>query len=147
MHRFMISVCIALLVGAAAAQAANQPNVILVLANNKLRASGPVEARLRVRAGADGTGRLQWRTEDQKGFSASGQEKSFAVAGGDWQELSVPLAARGRVVHLRFFPPVGKQPVEIDWIEIAPTGAGDKERQRWDFKDAADPTNHKELPD
>jgi hypothetical protein len=53
------------------------------------------------------------------------------------------LAVEGRLVHLRLFPPVQKQPVEIDWIEITPTGGNDKERQRWDFKDAADPTKPK----
>ena len=104
------------------------------LANAKLRATGPVELRLRIRAGRNGTGRLQWRTEDQTGFPATGQTASFGVRGGDWQELSVPLAVEGRLVQLRLFPPVQKQPVEIDWIEIAPIGGNDKDRQRWDFK-------------
>jgi hypothetical protein len=113
------------------------------LANNKLRVNGPVEVRLRVRTGGSGTGRLQWRTEDQKGFPESGQDKSFAVVGGNWQELNVPLAAQGRVVHLRLFPPARKHPVEIDWIEIAPTGGSDKETERWDFGDASEPTKHK----
>ena len=54
----------------------------------------------------DGAARLQWRTEGQEDFSASGQEKSFDVVGGDWQELSVPLAIEGHLVHLRLFPPV-----------------------------------------
>jgi arylsulfatase A-like enzyme len=113
------------------------------LANAKLRASGPVEVRLRIRTSTRGTGRLQWRTEDQKLFPATGQTTSFGVHGGDWQELSVPLAVEGRLVHLRLFPPVRKQPVEIDWIEITPTGGNDKERQRWDFRGAAEPTSPK----
>ena len=29
--------------------------------------------------------------------------------------------------------------VEIDWIEIVPTEGNDKEKQLWDFGDAADP--------
>ncbi|MFC1597381.1 sulfatase [Planctomycetota bacterium] len=109
------------------------------IANAKVRASGPVEVRLRIRAQKDGTGRLQWRTEGQELFPATGQTKSLAVAGGDWQELSVPLAVEGRLVHMRFFPPAQKRPVEIDWIEIAPTGGSDKETQRWVFQDAAAP--------
>ncbi len=113
------------------------------LANAKVRASGPVEFTLRVRTRVDGTARLQWRTEGQDLFPATGQSKSSAVAGGDWQELSVPLAVEGRLVHVRVFLPDRKRPVEIDWIEIMPTGGSDKERQRWDFKDAADPKNLK----
>ena len=109
------------------------------LANAKLRVDGPVEVRLRIRTDARGTGRLQWRTEEQTLFPATGQTASFGVRSGDWQELSVPLAVEGRLVHVRLFLPVQKQPVEIDWIEITPTGGNDKERQRWDFRDAADP--------
>ena len=114
------------------------------IANAKLRANGPVEVRLRIRTLKNGTGRLQWRTEGQDRFPETGQGKSFDVAGGDWQELSVPLAVEGRLVQVRFFLPDRKRPVEIDWIEIMPTEANDKERQRWDFQDAAD--TKKESP-
>ncbi len=48
--------------------------------------------------------------------------------------MNVPLAVEGRLVQLRLFPPVQKHPVEIDWIEIGPTGASDTEKQRWDFR-------------
>jgi hypothetical protein len=56
---------------------------------------------------------------------------------GDWQELTVPLAVEGRLVHLRLFLPAQKQPVEIDWIEIAPAGGHNKARHRWDFAESA----------
>ena len=114
------------------------------IANAKVRASGPVEVRLRIRAQEDGTGRLQWRTEGQGRFPETGQRRSFDVAGGDWQELSVPLAVEGRLVQVRLFLPYAKRPTEIDWIEIMPTEGNDKERQRWDFQDAAD--TKKESP-
>jgi len=106
-----------------------------LLVNAKLRVDGPAEARLRIRTPADGTARLQWRTETQALFPTSGQSKSFKIVGGDWQELTVPLAVEGRLVHVRFFPPAQKQPVEIDWIEIGSAEGNDKERQRWDFRD------------
>jgi len=114
------------------------------IANAKVRASGPVEVRLRIRTLKNGTGRLQWRTEVQGGFPETGQRRSFDVAGGDWQELSVPLGVEGRLVQLRLFAPDQKQPVEIDWIELAPIGGNGKERQRWDFTEAVDPK--KESP-
>ena len=50
------------------------------VANAKLRANGPVEVRLRIRTRDGGTGRLQWRTEGQAAFPATGQSTSFAVA-------------------------------------------------------------------
>jgi arylsulfatase A-like enzyme len=103
------------------------------LATVKVRANGPVEVRFRIRTKADGNGRLQWRTEGQELFPATGQRKSFAVTGGDWQELKVPLAVEGRLVHMRLFPPVQKQPVEIDWIEIRPTKGKTEGVKRWDF--------------
>ena len=109
------------------------------LTNAKLHSQGLVEFRIRVRTRVDGTARLQWRTEGQEIFPATGQTESFAVAAGDWQELSVPLAVEGRLVHVRFFLSDRKRPVEIDWIEITPTGGIDKEKQRWDFTETADP--------
>ena len=56
----------------------------------------------------------------------------------------MPLGVEGRLVQLRLFLPVQKHPVEIDWIEITPTGGIDKEKQRWDFTETADPK--KESP-
>ncbi len=103
------------------------------LSNAKVRVSGPVEFKLRIRTRVDGTARLQWRTEGQERFPATGQLKSFTVAGGDWQELSVPLAVEGRLVHLRLFLPDPKRTVEIDWIEIGPADENVKDRKRWDF--------------
>jgi len=115
------------------------------LANAKLRAKGPVDVRLRIRTRKDGTARLQWRTEGQDRFPATGQSKAFAVAGGDWKELSVLLAVEGRLVHLRLFPPDQKQPVEIDWIEVRPSDGDAKDRKRWDFSAPPKPTAPKKT--
>jgi len=109
--------------------AARQP----LLVNSKTRVEGPAAFRLRIRTQKSGNARLQWRTEDQELFPATGQSKSFAVAGGDWQELNVPLPVRGKLVQLRFYPPSQKQPIEIDWIELAPKDGDAKSQQRWDF--------------
>lgn len=108
-----------------------------LLVNNKIRVDGPVEFKLRVRAHADGTARLQWRTEDQEIFPPTGQSHTFAIASGDWQELTVPLAVEGRLVQVRFFPPAQKRPVAIDWIEIGSAGASAQDRKRWDFDGSA----------
>ncbi|MDG2223576.1 MAG: sulfatase [Rubripirellula sp.] len=106
------------------------------ITNAKLRMDGPVEFKMRVRTQAGGTGRIQWRTEAQKSFPKNGQDQSFKIVGGDWQELSVPLAVDGKLIHLRLFPPRQKQPLFIDWIEIVPNAAKPEGRKRWDFRDA-----------
>lgn len=108
-----------------------------LLINAKLRCNGPLAVKLRMRTAEDGAGAIQWRTEGQELFPPSGQRQSFGVNGGDWQELTVPLAVEGRLIHLRLYPPASKQPMEIDWIEIGPVDGDDKETQRWDFGDAA----------
>lgn len=102
-----------------------------LLVNSKLRIDGPLEVKLRIRTKAKGTGRLQWRTEEQELFPKTGQNQSFQITGGQWQEVSVPLVVEGKLVQLRFFPPKMKQAVEIDWIEIGSTRGNDQ--QRWDF--------------
>ena len=104
------------------------------VANARVRVRGPVEVRLRIKAPKSGTGRLQWRTEGQDGFPESGQRKSFDVAGGDWQELSVSLPVESQLIHLRLFPSDTKRPTEIDWIEIGTAGGKASDRKRWDFK-------------
>ena len=109
------------------------------LANAKVRANGPAEVRLRIRAQADGKARLQWRTEGQDLFPKNGQTKSFAITGGDWQELNVSLPVEGRLVHMRFFLPNGKKPLEIDWIEAGSKSKDAKDRKRWDFAGPAKP--------
>ena len=108
-----------------------------LLVNSKLQVDGAAEFKLRIRIQANGTARLQWRTEDQKTFPPTGQSKSFAVAGGDWQELTVPLAVEGTLVHVRFFLPAQRQPMDIDWIEIGLADANAQDRKRWDFDGSA----------
>ena len=104
------------------------------VANAKVRATGPVEVKFRIRTQKAGTGRLQWRTENQTSFPDTGQRRSFDVVGGDWQELSVPLDVQGRLVHVRLFLPDSKRSTEIDWIEIGSKDGTANGRQRWNFK-------------
>ena len=103
-----------------------------LLINSKVDAEGPATVKLRLRSGKAGKGIVQWRAEGQDTFPKD-QTASFETAGNDWQEVAVPLKATGKIVHLRLFPPAGKQPVAFDWIEIGSEGA-DGKPQRWDFQ-------------
>ena len=94
---------------------------------------GPVLASVRLRSAKGGKATLQWRTSDQKDFSAKGQSKKFSIKSGDWQDIEIKLPVKGVLQHLRMFVPISKEPLEIDWIEITPVGGKPKKSQRWDF--------------
>lgn len=105
------------------------------LANAKVRVNGPVEVGLRIRSTTGGMARLQWRLAGQDTFPEDGQRQTFEIAGGDWQQLRVPLDVPGQLVHIRLFMPNAKQATEIDWIEIASQNGGSSDR--WDFGKSA----------
>ena len=96
---------------------------------------GSVLANVRLRSAKGGKATLQWRTSDQKDFSAKGQSKKVSIKGGDWQDVEIKLPVKGTLQHLRMFLPVGKEPLEIDWIELKPADAkaDTKQTKRWDF--------------
>jgi hypothetical protein len=74
---------------------------------------------------------VQWRTAAQEEFPASGQVAEFALgASEDWLEAKVTLPVEGMLLHLRLYLPAQKNPVEIDWVELAPARG---KPQRWDF--------------
>ena len=110
------------------------------IANARIRADGPVAVSLRIRTQQDATGRLQWRTEGQDKFPETGQRQSFKIKSGEWQELSVPLDVKGRLVHLRLFMADTKRATEIDWIEVSSVDGNARERKRWDFRTGASAT-------
>ena len=103
------------------------------LANASLEVEGPVLASVRLHSAKGGKATLQWRTSDQKDFSAKGQSKRFSIKGGDWQDVEIKLPVKGTLQHLRMFVPISKEPLEIDWIEITPAGGKSKQSKRWDF--------------
>ena len=112
------------------------------LTNSNLNFEGPLKVSMRIRSGKDGKGKLQWRTKDQKDFTAKGQSRDFSIEAEDWMELSVPLPVNGFLRHLRIFMPAGKEPLEIGWIEIRPSKGKYK---RWNFG-VATKTNQKTKP-
>ncbi|MEM7477561.1 MAG: hypothetical protein AAF483_21450, partial [Planctomycetota bacterium] len=109
------------------------------LATAKLRINSPAQVRIRIRAPKDGRATLQWRTEDQDEFPEVGQRQSFAIKGGDWQELTVPVDVKGRLVHLRLYMSDSKRPTEIDWIEIGPKEGNSIDFKFWDFRVVSNP--------
>ena len=58
-----------------------------------------------------------------------GQNATFTVKPGDWQEITVQVPAEGAIGILRLYLPAQKQPIELDWIELA----GKAKPKRWEF--------------
>ena len=54
----------------------------------------------------------------------------YSAKGGEWQEITVDLPHKGPAAIMRLYLPHAKEAVEIDWVELKPTGA---KARRWDF--------------
>jgi uncharacterized sulfatase len=68
---------------------------------NGLDLAGPVTLRLRLRAGAAGSGNVTWRAKGQADFAAE-QTATFAVpAGSGAREVEVKVPVQGSLLHVR----------------------------------------------
>jgi hypothetical protein len=55
---------------------------------------------------------------------------AFQARAGEWQEIEVDLASPRETSILRLYLPNAAEPVELDWVELKPTGG---KARRWDF--------------
>ncbi len=92
--------------------------------------SGPATLKFRIRCAVKGDAKIEWMSPggDKKEKS---QSVPYTLNGGDWQEVSVDIPAKGALGILRLYLPAQPQPVEIDWIELQGAGA----KKRWDFSE------------
>jgi arylsulfatase A-like enzyme len=87
------------------------------LSHVDLDLAGPVTATLRLRAKTGGTGTLTWRTKTAS--FAPGQSAAFDwPAGADFQEVTVTLPEKARLIHLRLTPPKAIVGAEIQSITL-----------------------------
>lgn len=91
--------------------------------------TGPAVVKFRVRCASGGAGKIEWLPSGKADAPAGAQSVPFKVAEGDWQEVSVDLAAKGPIGILRIYLPAQERPVELDWIEVRARGT----LRRWDF--------------
>lgn len=89
---------------------------------------GAQVVKLRARCAGGGDGKIAWLTP-AAGAQGAEQSVPFSLKGGDWQELTVNVPAKGQVGIMRVYLPAQTQPVEVDWISIA----GGGKTRRWDF--------------
>ncbi len=90
--------------------------------------AGPSVVKLRLRSAAGGAGKVEWLPSPKQ--PAQAKSVPFAVAGGEWQELSVALPVTGPLGVVRLYLPADKAPVQLDWVELSSDGG---KSQRWDF--------------
>jgi hypothetical protein len=93
---------------------------------------GPITLHLQARGvnGKSGTGRVQWRTQEQTEFPATGQTVGFEIsASTTWQDITVQVPVEGRSQLLRLHVPAtdGLDIRSISWK------AQDEKPVEWDF--------------
>ncbi len=87
------------------------------LSRTGLDLAGPVTVKLRTRATQGGPSTITWRTRTS-GFTPE-QSVSFQwPTGPEWQDVTLELPEKGRLIHLRVTPPRTASATEIDSIEI-----------------------------
>ena len=102
------------------------------LGTAQVKLDGPITLRLQARGvdGKSGTGRVQWRTQKQTEFPATGQTVDFEVPESTtWQDITVQVPVEGRSQLLRLYVPAtdGLDIRSIRWK------AQDGKPVQWDF--------------
>jgi len=106
------------------------------------KATGP-SPFLGVGAGLTGPAKVTFRLRTATGgdshvdlIPTSGGKETGVIAfpysakGGEWQEITVDLPHKGPAAIMRLYLPHANEVVELDWVELKPTGA---KSRRWDF--------------
>ncbi|MCH5374052.1 MAG: hypothetical protein JJ992_08750, partial [Planctomycetes bacterium] len=88
---------------------------------------GPAAVTFHARSAVGGTGKVEWIPPGTSPVPAN--SAPFTLKAGDWQSVTVHIAAQGPLGIVRIYLPAQKQAVEVDWIELR--GAG--KPRRWDF--------------
>ena len=102
------------------------------LGTAQVQFEGPITLHLQARGvdGKSGKGRVQWRTQAQAEFPATGQTVDFEVsASTTWQDITVQVPVEGRSDLLRLHVPAsdGLDIRSISWK------AQDGKPVQWDF--------------
>lgn len=91
--------------------------------------SGAAKISFRIRCEKGGEGFVELLPK-VGGKSEGPWRVSYAVKGGDWQDVAVELPGHGEVPILRLYLPEPNGLVDFDWIEVK---AGREKPKRWDF--------------
>jgi len=91
--------------------------------------TGPAKVTFRLRTATGGESHIDLvPTTSSK--SAEIVSFPYSAKGGEWQEITVDLPHKGPASLMRLYLPHATEAVEIDWVELKPTGA---KARRWEF--------------
>ena len=93
-------------------------------------AGGPATVRLRVKARASGTGRIEGLPSGPSG-ERNCQSLPFDLTMGDWQVIKIDVPSTFSLNILRIYLPAQTQAVDVDWVEV--TAPCEKKPHRWNF--------------
>ena len=91
--------------------------------------TGPAKVTFRIRTPTGGEGHIDLVPTTG---SKTGEIVAFpySAKAGDWQDITVDLPHNGPATLMRLYLPHATEAVEIDWVELKPTGA---KARRWEF--------------
>ena len=91
--------------------------------------TGPAKVTFRLRTSTGGEGHIDLVPTTG---SKTGEIVAFpySAKAGDWQDITVDLPHNGPATLMRLYLPHATEAVEIDWVELKPTGA---KARRWEF--------------
>ena len=91
--------------------------------------TGPAKVTFRLRPSTGGEGHIDLVPTTG---SKTGEIVAFpySTKAGDWQDITVDLPHNGPATLMRLYLPHATEAVEIDWVELKPTGA---KARRWEF--------------
>ena len=91
--------------------------------------TGPAKVTFRLRTATGGESHIDLvPTTSSK--SAEIVSFPYSAKGGEWQEITIDLPHKGPATLMRLYLPHATEAVEIDWVELKPTGA---KARRWEF--------------
>ena len=91
--------------------------------------TGPAKVTFRLRTATGGESHIDLvPTTSSK--SAEIVSFPYSAKGGEWQEITVDLPHKGPAALMRLYLPHATEAVEIDWVELKPTGS---KARRWEF--------------
>ena len=91
--------------------------------------TGPAKVTFRIRTATGGESHIDLvPTTSSK--SAEIVSFPYSAKGGEWQEITVDLPHKGPATLMRLYLPHATEAVEIDWVELKPTGS---KARRWEF--------------
>lgn len=91
--------------------------------------NGPATVKFHMRSAKDGAAKIEWTTPDGDKKKEKPQSVPYTLKGGDWQEVTVEIPARGPIAILRIYLPVQQEAIELDRVELKSAAA----TRKWSF--------------